>query len=196
MSTGRDRGRERSRFPAEQGAWHGALSQDPRDHDLRQRQMIHWLSHLGTPKFQFLIRGRYREFLLYDKLAPGIEIKVTIFCQFECLGHSILMKILIKYFCTFFEILPTVFWFLCICWVIFILAMLTSLRISDFTLWVKSDLFYFSHFYYFVFQEDLGKLYTSLRLTSHITRLGSRGFLFRNIDVVRTDPFFSIAFWP
>ena len=54
MSREKGRGKGRSRLPTEQGARHGAQSQDPRipgsqDHDLSWRQSLNWLSHPGAP---------------------------------------------------------------------------------------------------------------------------------------------------
>ena len=40
------------------------------------------------------------------------ETKMNIFCHYEGLGYSILMKILTRFSCTFFEILPMVLLFL------------------------------------------------------------------------------------
>ena len=48
-SRGRCRRRERSRLPTKQGVPCGALSQQPQDQDLSQRQMLNQLSHPGAP---------------------------------------------------------------------------------------------------------------------------------------------------
>lgn len=114
---------------------------------------------------------------------------MTIFCQFEDLGPSLLMKMLISYPYTLFEILPigTLIFMLMLCGIYTNNTYLfKGYLISPFG---QNQIFSsFSYFYYFGFQEDLGKLNTSLDLPEsyYLTRL--RGFPFRNRDVIRSNP--------